>query len=329
LGGAYFGDEKKGAAQIARANHLGIHSQLKPGRILKMVNPVNFPTNGELKDQLKAFEKSAAAGPDFPKPLGPVFNAKDIKFDEKEIVKLDRPRLNLAFAAGEKLVYEVKALSIIAGEATLEVDSPVTVTERPCYPLVARAKAAFPFSAIYPVKDVQTSYFDATDFITQKFENDVSEGNYKAQNLEHFDQIKHRLWRRHNQDNPEEVDIPPFAQDLISCFYYFRLLPLEAGKKYLIPTSSTGKNYNLVIAVVRREKVTIPLGTFDCYLVKPYVKHDTVFRNSGDIDMWVTEDSRHVPVLVKSAIVIGNIEISLLQATLPEIKGVSDRLNTP
>ena len=223
----------------------------------------------------------------------------------------------------------MKALSIVAGEAILEVDSPVTVETRPCYPLVARAKAAFPFSAIYPVRDVQTSYFDATDFITQKFENDVSEGNYKAQNLEHYDQVAHRLWRRHNQENPEEVDIPPFAQDLISCFYYFRLLPLEEGKKYLIPTSSTGKNYKLVIAVVRREKVTIPLGTFDCYLVKPYVKHDTVFRNSEDIDLWITADSRHVPVLIKSAIVIGSIEISLLQATLPEIKGVSDTLSVP
>jgi hypothetical protein len=329
LGYAYFGSVKEGAGQIAKANHLGIHSKLKPGRILKMVNPVYFPTNGELNDQLKAFEKSTVSGPDSKKTQSPILNSKDVKFDEKEIVKLARPKLNLAFAAGEKLVYEVKALSIIAGEATLEVDSPVTVAERPCYPLVARAKAAFPFSAIYPVKDVQTSYFDATDFITLKFENDVSEGSYRAQNLEKYDQVKHRLWRRHDNDDPEEVDIPPFAQDLISCFYYFRLLPIEVGEKYLIPTSSTGKNYNLVIAVVRREKVTIPLGTFDCYLVKPYVKHDTVFRNSGDIDLWVTADSRHVPVLIKSAIVIGSIEISLLQATLPEINGISDTLSTP
>jgi hypothetical protein len=43
----------------------------------------------------------------------------------------------------------------------------------------------------------------------------------------------------------------------------------------------------------------------------------------------VTADSRHVPVLIKSAIVIGSIEISLLQATLPEIKGVSDTMSVP
>jgi hypothetical protein len=37
---------------------------------------------------------------------------------------------------------------------------------------------------------------------------------------------------------------------------------------------------------------------------------------------------RHVQV-IKSAIVIGSIEISLLQATLPEINGISDTLSTP
>jgi hypothetical protein len=38
--------------------------------------------------------------------------------------------------------------------------------------------------------------------------------------------------------------------------------------------------------------------------------------------MWVTADSRHVPVFIKSGIVIGSIEISLIQAILPEMTGV-------
>ncbi len=51
------------------------------------------------------------------------------------------------------------------------------------------------------------------------------------------------------------MDIQPFTQDIISCFYYFRLLPLEVGKKYLIPTSSGGKNYKLIVKVLGREKI--------------------------------------------------------------------------
>ncbi len=87
------------------------------------------------------------------------------------------------------------------------------------------------------------------DYLTWKFENDIHEGNYNARNRETYDQIKHRLVHQHNQDAVEEMDIQPFTQDIISCFYYFRLLPLEVGKKYLIPTSSGGKNYKLIVKV--------------------------------------------------------------------------------
>ncbi|HTA76122.1 MAG TPA: DUF3108 domain-containing protein, partial [bacterium] len=183
LGKAFFGSEKKGAAKIAQVNYLRVHSKLKPGKILKIISPDNFPTASELRDRLKKLTQvTPVAQKKNGETDGPVFSTLDES--QVKIEKIERPKINKAFAPGEKLVYEVRALSLIAGEATLEVDSPVMVEKRPCYPLVAKAKAAFPFSTIYPVKDVQTSYFDAVDFLTWKFENNVSEGNYKAQNAE-------------------------------------------------------------------------------------------------------------------------------------------------
>ncbi len=321
LGQVYYNDPKKGAVKIARANRLRITSALKVGRTLGIVAPVNFPNAQEVRDQLKDWIASQGGAPG---PEKEIFRKVDD--DTRDVTRVDRPKVNKAFAAGEKLVYEVKALSVVAGTASLEVDDPVTVADRPCYPLTARAKAAFPFSTIYPVHDVQTSYFDAIDFLSWRFQNDVSEGNYQAKNVENYDQVKHEVWRQHNQETPETVDVPPYVQDIISCFYYFRLLPMEVGKKYAVPTCSSGKNYNLVIDVMKREKITIPMGTYDCYLVKPYVKHNTVFRNEEDINLWITTDPRHVPVLIKSGIVIGSIEVTLMQATLPQIAGVSDGL---
>jgi hypothetical protein len=37
--------------------------------------------------------------------------------------------------------------------------------------------------------------------------------------------------------------------------------------------------------------------------------------------MWVTADDRHIPVYAKSGIVIGSIEVSLVDATVPDING--------
>lgn len=230
-----------------------------------------------------------------------------------------RPRVNLAFAPGEKLKFEVRALSVLGGYATLKVGGPVTVEGRPCLSLTALANSAFPFSMVYPVKDIQTSYFDAVDFVTWKFENHVLEGGYKAHNVELYHQLTRQLERRHNDDAPTTLTIPPFTQDIISCFYYFRLLDLKVGGRYSIPTSSGGKNYDLIINVLDREKVTVPAGTFDCYKVKPLVKYGTVFRNKNGIVLWVTTDARHLPVRVESAIGIGTISITLLDATLPKM----------
>jgi hypothetical protein len=94
-------------------------------------------------------------------------------------------------------------------------------------------------------------------------------------------------------------------------------LPIEVGKSFSIPTQSGGKNYQLIVEVLGRESVTVPAGTFDCFRVKPIVKEDTVFHNTGDIDLWVTADERHFPVRIKSSLVIGSINIDLVDASFP------------
>jgi LysM repeat protein len=316
--------------KLARQNHLNSHKPLKLGKNLRIVNPVDFPDKGQL-DHMRQKLKQVPAPPVASTPVGSgkytqAFSGTDTAEDESDVEKVPRPRVNKAFAAGEKLTYEVRAIGVLGGYATLSVENYVTVLGRPCYPLVTKAKSAFPFSTFYPVNDVQTSYFDAVDYLTWKFENEVHEGNYNAHNLESYDQIKHRLVHQKNQDAVEEMDIQPYTQDIISCFYYFRLLPLEAGKKYLIPTSSGGKNYKLIIKVLDREKIKCPAGTFDCFHTKPFVKYGTVFRNKEDIDLWITADERHIPILIKSAIVIGDIEVSLLDAVVPDINGDGGKL---
>ena len=248
------------------------------------------------------------------KPVKAASPAENIK-----ITKVSRPTTNTAFAPGERLKFEVRALSILGGYATLEVGDYTTVEGRPCTPLTARANTVFPMSAIYPVKDVQTSFFDTVDFLSWKFQNNVLEGNYKSHNLEKYDQVKHKVVRQHNDEAALTLDVAPFSQDIISCFYYFRLLPMEEGKTYSIPTQSGGKNYELIVRVDKRETITVPAGTFECFRVKPLIKSETVFRNNEQIDLWVTADARHLPVKIKSGILIGSIDVDLLEASLPQM----------
>ncbi len=320
---AYYGKASL-KKKLARQNHLDPARPLKPGKELRIVNPANFPDKGAL-DALRQ-KWAGTATPSAKEDTGFHSGEADTAADEKDVEKAARPQVNKAFTAGENLKFEVRAIGVLAGYASLEVGNYADIQGRPCYPLIARAKSAFPFTAFYPVRDVQTSYFDTVDFLTWKFENDVHEGDYNAHNREVYDQIQHNVVRQHNQEPPQEVDVQPFTQDIISCFYYFRLLPLQEGKAYMVPTCSGGKNYKLIVKVISREKVTVPAGTFDCFHAKPFVKYGTVFRNKEDIDLWITADDRHIPVLIKSGIVIGSIEVSLLDATVPDINGDGGKL---
>ena len=307
----YYGQASQ-ASKIASSNNLSLKRKLKDGRVLRILNPVNFPNP---KDLIR--KKAPAGTPTVTEEAGPISHRDTTP---ENITKIPRPKVNRAFGPGEKLTFEVTALSMVGGYGTIEVGEPVTVQNRPCYPLSAKATAAFPFSLMFQVHDVQTSYFDAVDFIPWKFENDVLEGKHKAQNLELYDQLKHKVVRSRDGKPPEELDVAPFTQDIISCFYYFRLLPMEVGKNYSIPAHADGKNYNLIVEVIKKEKITIPSGTYDCLLIKPHVRYATVFRNTDDIDIWLTDDERHMPVLVRSKIFIGNVEAVLIDATLPQSK---------
>jgi len=307
----YYGEASK-APKVASANHLSLKATLKEGRVLRIVNPVNYPNP---KDLVKK-KVTAQTETETPKP-GPISH---LDTTPENITKVLRPKVNNAFGQGEILKFEVRALSMVGGYGTIEVGTPVTVKDRPCYPLSARATTAFPFSMVYQVHDVQTSYFDLVDFIPWKFENDVLEGKHQGQNLELYDQINHKVTRNQNGKPPEEIDVAPFTQDIISCFYYFRLLPLEVGKNYSIPEQAVGYNYNLIVEVIKKEKITIPSGTYDCLLVKPHVRYATVFRNTDDINIWLTDDQRHMPVLVTSKIFIGSVEATLIEASLPKLK---------
>jgi hypothetical protein len=51
-------------------------------------------------------------------------------------------------------------------------------------------------------------------------------------------------------------------------------------------------------------------------VVEPVLKSEGVFKSKGSIHVWLTDDGRRIPVLVKSKIPIGSISVSLTDMRL-------------
>jgi hypothetical protein len=67
------------------------------------------------------------------------------------------------------------------------------------------------------------------------------------------------------------------------------------------------KNYPLEVTVHDRDRIRVPAGEFDCILVQPDLQSQGIFDQQGEIWVWLTDDQRHMPVLMRSEIVIGEI----------------------
>jgi hypothetical protein len=94
--------------------------------------------------------------------------------------------------------------------------------------------------------------------------------------------------------------------------------PLKVGRFYTFDVFSGGNRYVLAFTVLKRERITTRLGTFDTLRIEPTVVwlSNGSFRNQArQTTLWVTDDERHLPVRIDAAVFIGNIRADLVEIT--------------
>lgn len=226
-------------------------------------------------------------------------------------------RPNGAFAPGEKLLFSVEYLGIAAGFATLSVEPGPVMHGRPTLHLIATARTHPAFEWFFKVRDRIESFFDADGLFSWRYEKHLREGGYSNDSIMIYDQFKNEVVK---DEGRTRVPAPPLAQDVLSEFYFYRAAMPPLGQELSIPVvADDGKTYEVIVKSLRREKVRVPAGEFNCIVVQPQMKFEGVFQSKGEINIWLTDDARRVPVLVKSAIIIGTIDVVLRDAVVVDV----------
>ena len=65
------------------------------------------------------------------------------------------------------------------------------------------------------------------------------------------------------------------------------------------------------VIVHARDRVRVPAGTFDCIVVEPVLREAGLFNQKGRMVVWVTDDERRMPVMMKSKVLVGTIDVEL------------------
>ncbi len=213
---------------------------------------------------------------------------------------------NRAFGIGEKLVFDIAYGMVRAGTAVMSIPDSQRVGGRPCYHIVTTAESSSFFSVFFEVRDRVESLMDMEGLFTWKFEKHLREGKFKSDRYEVYDQIRLTVFAK-----SDTFSIPLYVQDILSSFYYTRTVPLEVGRSFDIDNFSDGSVYPLRILVHRKEKIKVPAGTFNCIVVEPVLRVEGLFKQTGKLTIWLTDDERRMPVLMKSKVFIGSIDARL------------------
>jgi hypothetical protein len=220
------------------------------------------------------------------------------------------------FHVPEKFVYDLTWTGIKAGTATLELKSDGDKTK-----IISRAQSADWVSVFYTVDDRAESILlgdPAGSFQVKQlnYELKTREGKHRKHKEVIFDPYKNKgtyIDHLSKKNKEKEYDLPHPVFDPLSSFYYVRSLNLVVGKSVFVTVFDSNKVWNVEVQVLRREKISIPEGTFDTIVVKPLMKSEGIFSRKGDILIWLTDDAKHIPVQMQTKVVVGSITATLVQ----------------
>ncbi len=224
---------------------------------------------------------------------------------------------NDAFIAGEKLKFRVyyEAMftgKVDAGTATVEVkNSGRKFKDREVFQIVGVGKSSKAFDFFFPVRDRFESYVDKLALVPHLFVRRTREGSYVKDDDVIFD---HENGTAQSRQKTQPVE--PFIQDIISAVYYARTIDFtdaKEGQNFSINFFLDDSAYVSVIQFQGREVVETSLGVFNCLAFKPMVATGEVFGNPYPMTLWVTDDENKLPILGKSAVIVGSVKMELIK----------------
>jgi hypothetical protein len=223
------------------------------------------------------------------------------------------PDIN-AFFPGEKLTYRIKWGYLPAGYSSLEILPNEIWNGRPVYHFQLKANTNSFVSKIYKVADQIDSYVSIEDNQTVHYTKKVREGRTRRDITVFYNLDKQTAQYKNFDQFKSPISIPQYTFDPLSAFYYVRLFMPDPSKKIIASVTDGKKCVVGKVHYIKQETISVPYGTFDTWLIEPDIKDvGGVFEKSKNakIQIWITNDERHIPVLLRSKVIVGSFYAEL------------------
>ncbi|MDQ6965212.1 MAG: DUF3108 domain-containing protein [Mariprofundales bacterium] len=207
---------------------------------------------------------------------------------------------------GERLAFDIDWEFINGGSAVLEYQA----RAEGGYRILTTARTNRFLDLFKKVRDTITADGICINGRQQStlFTLDQHENRYRAHKESRF------LWRqnqvRYTQNGKSDLYPAPAGNlSVMDAFTRVRQLPLAPGSTVKIPVFDSRKLYQVEVTVGKKvQRLRAPWGAWvECIIVTPHLKTAGIFSSRGSITIWMTNDSRHIPIKMRAKIKIGHI----------------------
>ncbi len=220
----------------------------------------------------------------------------------------------LPFTIGEQIQYTVRWQMLEAGKAIFKVNNFARIDGEDAYHFSLEVKSTRFIDMIYKIRDRLEGFTDKQFSQSQLYKKTQS-GRDKKQVVVLFDWKEKTATYSNFGGERDPIEIPFETFDPVSAFYKMRSLDFEKDQTPSFSVSDGKKKFIQTGKVIRKEKITVPSGTYETYLISPQVNHFSgVFEKSENptVKLWVTADKKKIPVRIKVQVFIGSIIFDLV-----------------
>tara|TARA_B100000959_G_C14965527_1_gene617556 strand:+ start:1403 stop:2125 length:723 start_codon:yes stop_codon:yes gene_type:complete len=214
--------------------------------------------------------------------------------------------INIYNVINKKLNYQLEFKNIPAGHGyiLLKRDS---LDNKLVVKLKSEIKTNRLIDYLYKIRNKITIYMDENDLSLIKVINKINEGNYKKNHQALVDIKNMKLI-----NNGDEKTINQKIYSPLSIIFSIREKLFNNEENFYYKTYSNGKQRDINISLIGKERIKTSFGEFNTIIFNP-ISNDkqSIFKNSGDMKIWYTDDDKKLPIKIEIKIKYGSIMLLL------------------
>jgi len=228
----------------------------------------------------------------------------------------------LPFVVGEEIEYSFRWEMIKAGKANFKVLPITDLNGEKAYHFLLVVKSNSFIDKLYKMR-ARLEGFTDIEFTQSLLYKKIETGKSKKDVVVQFDWENKTATYSNFGGKRDPIEIPYGTFDPVSAFYKMRAIDFETDQNLSFSVTDGKKSFTQKGSVIKREKITLPSGTFDTYVLLPQINHFSgVFKKSKDptVTVWITADDKKIPVRIKVKVFLGSFIFDLVSIKKPIFK---------